>query len=305
MPAPRVELRRTVATPHAPVHVYGFMHGSNESQMPHASVLSSIGAALKGLPDDEYLIVEGFHHKHLRSLLEAGEDPAQVSTDAFARVFEKAGAGNAINRAERPEYYDMMLRHSIGPASRVTELLTDSPESPMSNRDAKAVEAMSLFTFPGLPFVKTTKRRDSRSIAQKLPAAKQGDVEAYVEATTTFRSLLLARAAMHRAEALGRPVHIMTGFLHSDEIEKFIGDAKFRQEYTRGLPPRLGRIYKEAELANGNITLLFRRFTAQEPARKNPAFLTALAHEVQARYADAMFERRQPQLSGIDPERLQ
>ncbi|MBI4360146.1 hypothetical protein HY572_00035 [Candidatus Micrarchaeota archaeon] len=289
----REELFPKIKTAHGQVNVYGYPHGFSPGPIQHDEARRALEEEVRGFQPHDYVMVEGQHDDHFQALgLPTGEEQ-----DVLESKIRRLGV---TGRIERPEFHEIIGLPVVDPGLRM-EQFTLTPNT--AQEIAEAEEEFSRVTLqeavrPGMDAVRKHRKEWEESLAHGLNEKKPKEIQRYTEFKLPFRSLLLARAAHYRAEALGGTVRLFTGFLHVDEINRFLKSPERVDEYLGKLQrshPELERLYKWHEHVNKQILEAFRHSEHLVKTAQRPRWLEFLARNIQADALKAYFTGRHEQ----------
>jgi|GEM_PF-2653185 len=284
-PIVRVKLEQVLRVP--TIHVYGLPHGIDETGALHSGVRRILQEEAKTFGPTDYRMVEGFETDHVIELLppEEREGARREMVDSIGATVQKA-LGNEWQAAERPEYYFHQGEAIFDPQRKLSALVHGEygreAARPQAHEYVSSRSAHELMR-PGLRYVQKAKQQTIDDL--KSTGIRLMDLRRFVEFRTTFRSLLMARAAQYRAEALGHDVRLFTGFLHPDEIGKFLEDPSEVDRYVKRLQDQgqktLLSLYQQHEKVNRQISQAFDLARNIVPKEKHEKFLRFLAFRIQ------------------------
>lgn len=235
---PHVEIKRQNGES-VPVHLYGVAHGIG---MKGTQMDVATGRALKDegkkFGENDYLISEGTDERLIRHLAKVAG-----AKFVFSRHFLKETINPHIPRvstAEDIEHFEFFRKAVVDPTMKIERAFHTTVREGVKQRLERVEKLRG----------KTTAESDeiaeaNRDLVEELVkrGVEREKAEIQVESQTTFRSLLMARAAYHRAYATGLPVRLFVGFAHTREIKDFLSDEEKVNEYVAKLPTTLKDLY--------------------------------------------------------------
>ncbi len=266
---PRIEVA-TKRGKKVPVHLYGFSHGiGKKGTAVHHTVANVLRAEVRAFHDRDYIIREGSHDTLLRYALRKGGAGfhIRVSRDFLRETLQTIVP---LSREVEPvEHFEMLRNLEVSDGGKISHEDITYRELRKREIDEEVQEAA----------------RRTRTTREQTQEAKEGLIaefskrgidetkaREYTESLTTFRSLLMARAAYHRAYATGLPIRLFVGFSHVTEIEEFLSDEKKQSEYVANLPPKLKRIYDLNEQHGWNVVGLFEQHAHKFPGHEKKLY---------------------------------
>ncbi len=294
----RVILPRTNSK--AKVYVYGFAHGARYAAGSTREVVQALASEVGHFHTQDYVMAEGFHNDHAHTLVPnpSPEDLAEEEQLDHIGRFIKANFPGLLGRAERAEPFYLLIE-AMADRRNFRERVDASAQAEAAEQP-EAVQAVRGKTSLGLDEVSATKSAVAERLKHSVPEASAQEVDQFVEATTTFRSLLMARAAFHRAMARKTSVRLFCGFLHAEEVARFLERPKFLNEYLRNLSrnfPQLFQLYGVFEQVHGTTTKLFQTHSKKVAAEHHTQLLKWIAHKAQLHSLAQLRDQRQTRFS--------
>lgn len=287
MPQPRRLFDQVVlrGLPNGPsVTICGFSHGLPGAPVTASRTVSKELSKVVGGTVRQYSLLEGFHMDHIKEMVAdfSEEDEArQLELDYIGKVLGGISK-DALNHSERAEFLHPLLDSAVDQDFKYADSLHERIAEAVTAEPEKGVLA-SESTKVTLKEIDDYKTEISSILRRKFPR-EEGKIMDFVEGTTTFRSLLMARAALHRAASIGGNVVLFCGFQHPAEIRRFLENPKFLDSYVEKLKaehPRLHYFYEMAEGSHAAIAELFERHSQKVETGQRRDFLRWLAHDVQ------------------------
>ena len=262
---PRIEVE-AAGGKKVPVHLYGFSHGTGKKGTAlHHTVANAIRDEQKTFGRDDFLIREGQNDALLREGLRShGEGfKVRVSHDLLRDSLKAARIPN-VHKIEPIEHFEIIRSIQVSEDGAIDHVKTlrESTE----NAKSEEIDAASKLTRA----TPEQTRESKESLVQEFVSRGIDEAKAqlYVESLTTFRSLLMARAAYHRAYATGLPIRLFVGLNHVEEIERFLKNEKTRNDYVKDLPPELRQMYDINEQHGWGVIDLFEQHSHKFPDHK-------------------------------------
>ncbi len=276
----REELIPRIRVGRGTVHIYGFMHGITEDELAHPEARELLEAETRAFLPVDYVMAEGQHDEHFEGL--GLQHPG--GTDSIERKLVHLGLDE--KRIERPEFHEIiglpavdqnleLEQHTVG---RTTEEESRNAEEELSRMPVHEVMR------PGMEKIRKYYKETEAELKEAFSGRRTPqEIRTYLEFKLPFRSLLLARAARYRAEALGGDVRLFTGFLHVDEINRFLKRPDEVEKYVKQLNQRpvLARLYQWHEHVNRQISEAFFHSEHLVARQQRSAWLAYLARKVQ------------------------
>jgi hypothetical protein len=277
----------------ARVHVYGFAHGIEASVEtgPSERIAGELRREAQNFSPRDYLMVEGFHDEHLNTLLgqlSEAEAREQSQRDFIGRVVKKHAPG-VLERAERLEHFFPLMGIITGTSQlKNIERQIIRNEVEAQPREFKPVRDRTEWS---LQDVEAYKRELAQALSNRFPNPPQDRIRVFVESSTTFRSLLMARAAFHRARATNGTVRLFCGSMHTQEIMRFLESESAVREYVHGLPTKLREFYEGMENFQAGVSSVFHRHSGEVGASRHADFLRWVAHRAQVHALEQVRDR--------------
>ncbi len=248
------------------VHLYGFSHGiGKKGTALHHTVANALRTEVKSFHYKDYVIREGSDDTLLRYALRkhgAGFH-IRVSRDFLWDTLKTIVPSSA--EIEPIEHFEVLrnLQASEGGKINHTSFIDEELRKKEISPDIQEASRLTMATQE-----QTQKSKDGLVEALRKRGIDENKAREYTESLTTFRSLLMARAAYHRAYATGLPIRLFVGFNHVKEIEDFLSDEKKQREYVANLPPKLKQIYDLNEQHGWNVVELFEQNAHKFPGHE-------------------------------------
>ena len=275
------ELIPRVRIGNATVHVYGFMHGVTDGPLAHPEARKLLENETSGFGPGDYIMAEGQHDSHFESL-------GLPHTDAVDAIEKKlVRLGIQAHRIERPEFYEIIGLPSVDRELALEQHTVGRPtrEESLAAERELSLQPIHEVMRPGIEKIKQYYKEREAELKEAFKGRRTPqEIRTYLEFKLPFRSLLLARAAQNRAEALGGHVRIFTGFLHVDQINRFLKRPQEVEQYVRLLKrshPILGRLYEWHEQVNHQITEAFKHSEHLVLRNQRAEWLAFLSLQVQ------------------------
>ncbi len=247
-----------VATPKGkiPIHVYGFSHGTERKRSALSPrIANALRAEAKGFGSNDYLMAEGTDNSLLRHINKLTGVKFQIKV---ADNFMHMSLGKVVPQvydAEPIEHFNQILLASVDSDGKIQKTYWQIVKRDVNQAPANELEIASEKTRTNA--IENRESKDGLIDALCKAGVEREKAELFTEAQTTFRSLLMARAAYHRTFATGQPTRLFVGFNHANEVEEFLHDKEKLDTYVKKLHPPLKAMYDFSESHGWNIVSLF------------------------------------------------
>lgn len=264
-----------VYLPKGEVHIYGFSHGSPRHGITTPKeVIQRLREETKSFKRRDYILAEGFGLTHV-NLPDSGK--VQILDSVPVLYSLSTDLESIQGRIEEPEWYLPFIYH---PYSNIR----DWYETRAPPEDIRREMSGDTNTRISSEKLKEIKEESAQSISNSIAEVSLEDARSYVETTITFRSLLLSRIGLYRASAYGGVVRLFCGYLHAEEIKRFLEKQKFREDYITSLTDPMKKVYDENENIQQSIDGIFNRHSYKFDPLLAPLFLRWVAYKVYEGY---------------------
>ncbi|MBI5229485.1 hypothetical protein HY991_05210 [Candidatus Micrarchaeota archaeon] len=279
----------------ARVYIYGLSHGMGEGiGVLSENVLKALMQERAEFTPRDYFMVEGFHDDHLKaSLSHVSEEELRMQKELdFMRKSLGEHFPEVFERAERPEYVYHLVQLVIDKRGFTEKFRKKIIEA--AKKMPEEVERLRQETRVIPEDVAEIKKAYAEELRELVPNASNEEIRLFVEGGTTFRSLVMARAAFHRAMALRGNVRLFCGFQHPEEVRFFLESQKAVEQYVASLPRELREFYEALEANNESLNQAFQHYAPQVEKKQHADFLKWLAHKLQLYSLEQMRLRKRP-----------